>query len=255
MARSRISILLVIILQFSSISWCQDIIINEVNQADGWLELYNASSTVTTDVTDWILYDFPEIDSISSTENVTILSGNPVMGPNTYLVINWDILSTVDGEVALFSSRDFLNPDALVDYMQYGNGHHRKAALATEKGIWDDPAAFVPNPTTASNSLVMSDQFANGPADTQSTDWVEGVSSLGANNNGGNAMPCPPLLLLNNNPITPMTYQAQAIISTGRIGNNASVETSFLAEDNVMLNDPFQVDQGGILVADIRDCP
>lgn len=255
MSRFRILILVVIALQISSILSAQGIIINEVNQAGQWVELYNASATETIDVSTWTLHDFPDSDSISSTDDIRIISGNPVMGPQTYLVIEWTVISAVDGEVALYSFRDFPNPDALVDYMQYGNGHHRRAELATQKGVWDDPGAFVPNPSIAGSSLIMIDQFATGPQDTQSEDWSSASSSPGASNIGTATRPCPPLLVLNNNPVVSATYRAQEIYSTGRIMNNGNMETSFLAEDNISLDDPFQVDGGGILIANIVDCP
>lgn len=244
----------ILLLQASLLS-AQSIVINEVNQAGQWVELYNASSTMTTDVSSWQLCNFPTYDIISGNIDVNIISGNTMMAPGSYLVLGWSKgINSSSGELAIYVNGSFSNASSMRDYMQYGSGSHARAGLAVGQGYWDDITAFVPNATTSGNSLLMNDLLASGPTDTDSNDWAEGMSSQGAAN-GGFGMPCLPLLALNDNPISPETYNAIQITSTGRVADNGMTITSFLAEMDIAMDDPFQVDQGGILIANIEDCP
>ncbi len=257
MNRIYVSALLFISLSFSDVLYSQSIIINEVNQAGQWVELYNASTTATTNVANWQLCNFPTYDVFTGNADITILSGNTMMTPGSYLVLSWpkgiDPMKT-DGELALYVDGSFGSATSMRDYMQYGSGNHQRSGLAVGQGFWNSTTAFVPNATTPGNSLLMNDLMATGPTDTDSNDWAEGMSSQGAANSGV-GMPCTPLLSLDANPIAPETYNAIQITSKGRIADNGVTITSFLAEQDIGLDNPFQVDDGGILIANIEDCP
>lgn len=231
----------------------QNVIINEVNQAGQWVELYNASTTVTTNVSDWILCDFPRYDDIS---DLTIISGSMNMPPNSYLVISWAAngqggINTNNGEVGLYiQTNNFGQPANIRDYMQYGTGNQVRASVAVNAGVWDNAATAVPNAVTSGNSLVMNNQSATGPGDTDSNDWGEAAPTQGASNFPS----CPALLTINDDPIAPGVYEAEVIQSAGRVEDNGTQEVSFFAENEVQLELDFTVDNGGILVAQIQDC-
>lgn len=232
----------------------QSIIINEVNQAGQWVELYNASTTTTTNVSTWILCDFPRYDDIS---DLTIISGNMNMPPDSYLVISWPQnaqggINANDGEVGLYvQTSNFGSPAFIRDYMQYGSGNQVRASVAVDAGVWNNPTAFVANAVTSGNSLEMSDQTATGPSDTGSSDWSEDSPTQGATNFPAS---CPSLLTINDDPISPDTYEAEIIESAGHVEDNGVQEVSFFAETEVRLLIDFSVDNGGIFVAQIQDC-
>ncbi len=106
----------------------ESIIINEVNQAGQWVELYNASTTATTNVANWQLCNFPTYDVFTGNADITILSGNTMMTPGSYLVLSWpkgiDPMKT-DGELALYVDGSFGSATSMRDYMQYGSGNHQ----------------------------------------------------------------------------------------------------------------------------------
>ncbi len=49
-----------------------------------------------------------------------------------------------DGEIGLYTSRDFGNAEAIVRYVEWGNGGHGRSATAVEAGIWAE-GDFVAN--------------------------------------------------------------------------------------------------------------
>lgn len=53
-------------------------------------------------------------------------------------------LSPDSGEVGLYTARDFGNPDAIIRYVQWGEGDHGRAATAVEAGVWTSTVEFVP---------------------------------------------------------------------------------------------------------------
>lgn len=74
---------------------------------------------------------------------------------------------TPGGEVALFSSDSFSDPEAMVDYVAWGSSGHEKASLASEAGLWGpDESVEVPQGAAA---ILRADQSAIG-ADS----WIVG---------------------------------------------------------------------------------
>lgn len=53
-------------------------------------------------------------------------------------------LSPESGEVGLYTARDFGNPEAIIRYVQWGEGDHGRSATAVEAGIWTSTTDFVP---------------------------------------------------------------------------------------------------------------
>lgn len=53
-------------------------------------------------------------------------------------------LSPDSGEVGLYTARDFGNPDAIIRYVQWGEGDHGRSATAVEAGVWTSTVDFVP---------------------------------------------------------------------------------------------------------------
>lgn len=53
-------------------------------------------------------------------------------------------LSPDSGEVGLYTARDFGNPEAIIRYVQWGEGDHGRSGTAVEAGVWTDAGEFVP---------------------------------------------------------------------------------------------------------------
>lgn len=53
-------------------------------------------------------------------------------------------LSPDSGEVGLYTARDFGNPDAMIRYVQWGEGDHGRSGTAVEAGVWTSTVEFVP---------------------------------------------------------------------------------------------------------------
>ncbi len=48
------------------------------------------------------------------------------------------VLGPAGGEVALYRRGTFGNPDAMVDYVEWGSGGHRRSTVAIAAGLWDE---------------------------------------------------------------------------------------------------------------------
>ena len=50
-------------------------------------------------------------------------------------------LDSADGEVALYSEPEWEDPNAMVGYVQWGGGEHKRSPVAAAAGIWGSGAA------------------------------------------------------------------------------------------------------------------
>ncbi len=58
------------------------------------------------------------------------------------------ILSPSDGEIALYTSRDFENPAAIIEYLEWGSTPHGRTSVAIEAGLWPE-GSYAPTAETA----------------------------------------------------------------------------------------------------------
>jgi hypothetical protein len=71
-------------------------------------------------------------------------------------------LALGSGEMALYSSRDFADPAAIVDYVEWGTSGHGRSGVAVEAGIW--PAGgFVETPE-GTIAITAGEHGADDPA-------------------------------------------------------------------------------------------
>lgn len=199
------------------------VIINEINVDDQWVELYNPSNT-TVDVNSWRLCRRPSYATIS---NLTIISGNTMLGPGDYVVIEWSQINRTRRELGLYGpSGGFGSATAIRDYVQYGGvSSPSRATLAVSVGLWEDVSKFVPYPTDFTKTLQNFNSAATGPEDTNSNHWWEGD----------------PTMLMHNTCIDNYT-----LLNSTRIGNsemgNADYETDGKLESDQMINSTAIVD-------------
>jgi len=162
------------------------IIINEVNIADEWVELYN-SGTTTVDINNYTLCNFPRYGVISSAA-VTLLSGSAIMAPGDITVVRWanniSPNGATSGEMGIYQMPGMYNSTTNIqDYVQWGAPNHGRSSTAVSAGVWDNASTFLPAPTNPSNSLSLVVGNHMGATDTDSMDWEERSPTQGAVNN------------------------------------------------------------------------
>ncbi len=106
---------------------------------------------------------------------ITPESGSVVIPAGGYLVLPYNLPDT-DAGLGLYSSNEFTNADALVDFVQYGSGGSAREDVAVAAGLWA-AGEFVPATTDADNSIIF-DGEGNGAAN-----WAETTTvTFGAEN-------------------------------------------------------------------------
>jgi len=149
--------LLLLLSSFSMTSHAQ-IVINEI-LPNGSVELKNVGTSMTNVGSYW-LCDFPAYQQIS---NSTIECGNMMMQPGDLLVVNdFNTIDAADGEMGLYTVPSYSDPNAIIDYVEWGSTGHQRSSVAVAAGIWttgDFVAAF-----GAGESLEY-DGDGNGSAD------------------------------------------------------------------------------------------
>lgn len=226
--------------------------ITEVNQRTGYVELHNRSQTDTIDISDWYLVDYPFASHIMTDPFITIVSGELNMIPNSYVVLQWIAVNLNDGEIALYATDDYQNPESIQDYMQYNSGNHWAASVAVQGGVWDDVTAFVPNAQDVIGSLTMSNGTAQSALETGSIDWAEESPTPGNSNYEEPSSACDEVYTYNDPLLESLYIQAQRIIADG-IVSSKEFETTFTAEAIELLEN-FEVEKGAILEIFVASC-
>lgn len=152
--------------------------INEIHYADGWVELhYPASATGTIDASAMCLCSRPQYIDLGS---LTVLSGSTTLNPGDFLVVSWTHagnFNTTEGEVGLYiGCSGFTNAANMIDYVEYGAAHggsEGREDVAVTKGIWD-AGTFVPL-APAGKSLGFFGGFG-------ASAWAAAEPTLGADN-------------------------------------------------------------------------
>ena len=146
------------------------VVINEILPG-ATVELKNIGSAAV-DISGYYLCDFPAYQNV---ETSVFQCGGTLLQPGEIAVINdFNTVSAADGELGLYSSPQYSNPSAIVDYVEWGSSGHQRASVAIAAGIWS-PGIFAP-PLTAGNSLACS-----GSGDDLSS-WTAGAPTICAEN-------------------------------------------------------------------------
>lgn len=119
--------------------------------ADGEIEIFNGTDEAINLSSYW-LCNFPDYQQISA---LTLECGDLELLPGEYLVVTgFSGFDAVDAELGLYSTNTFANPDAVVDYLEWGSTGHQRSSVAVAAGVWT-AGDFVDAPT-ADNSLQSS---------------------------------------------------------------------------------------------------
>ncbi len=157
----------------------RSLVLNEVQYADdNLIEIYN-NGEVTIDLsTYWLCLGPGQYQQLG---NATIVSGNISLGVGEFLVVNWNELGDEQGGLGFYSTNQFTNPEAIMDFVQWGAAGAARENVAVEAGIWTT-GDFVPTVVLSSASIEY-----DGEGDA-STDWNEEINpSLGLANDTQNA--------------------------------------------------------------------
>ncbi len=144
-----------------------NVVLNEVRyQGTDLVEIFNRG-TEEIDLSDyWLCLGPGTYERIGT---ITPQSGSIVLPAEGYLVLPYDLPDT-EGGIGLYSSDEFTNADALVDFVQYGAGGSARENVAVQAGIWT-AGEFVPTVTNADNSIIF-DGDGNGAGNWAETTTV-----------------------------------------------------------------------------------
>ena len=243
-------ILLFLSLSFFTSQLKSQIIINEVNIAGDWVELYNAGTT-TIDISSYTLCNFPAYGVISSSA-VTLINGSLTMAPGDITVVQWANNISSSGEMGLYEMQGmYTSTSNIQDYVQWGTGNHGRSGTAVSAGVWDSASNYIPTPSNANNSLGLIPGNYMGGTDTDSTDWEEQSPTQGASNMSPSN--CPIDEVISGVIPSDTHYASNSITSDGIVG--PGMDVTFVAGDNIMLNEGFEVQLNGLFMAMIGSCP
>lgn len=164
-----------------------DIVINEVyylgnSAAEDWIELKNVG-TDTIDISNWWFCVRPSYVRLGD-----LTSDDLNLEPGEIITFqDWINLNNSASELALYSSNDFNNADAIVDFVQWGAAtiSPSRASFAVTKGIWTETAPgqydFVPT-AGPGQSMAYDGSNSGGELLTLSSDFSNGTPTQGAEN-------------------------------------------------------------------------
>lgn len=141
------------------------IVISEINDEDQ-VELTNTGD-VTLSIGSYWLCNFPAYIQVN---NLTVVCGSLSLAPGEVVVVSGWNVDPADGELGLYVTSVFGNPNAIIDYVEWGSGNHARSGVADEAGIWTQ-GTFVPA-FAAGESLLY-----DGSGDA-ATAWAAGTPSL-----------------------------------------------------------------------------
>jgi len=141
----------------------ESIVINELSYLGGdTIELWNIGAD-TVDISSYWLcsrFNYAELNTLN------IESGDLVLEPDTYVVLTGFAFDDQSADVGLYSVNSFTDPNAMVDFIQYGNGGIGRESVAATKGIWT-AGTFVPWVATPGESISY-----DGSGD-EASDWAQ----------------------------------------------------------------------------------
>lgn len=91
--------------------------------------------TSSIDLSTYYLNNFPVFNQLSE---IIILNGSLQLSPNQVLTLSWPGCTDDNGEIGLYSSSNFSDPNDLLDYMQWGTANNANVSVAVSAGVWDD---------------------------------------------------------------------------------------------------------------------
>ena len=115
-------------------------------------------------------FEIPDVE-LAPDEFVAINLGGdaflPPSGVKETFSTSLGLFTSGTGEVALYATRSFDNPEDIIDYVEWGAPDHARSAVAVAAGIW--PAGGFVETSDETLSIFVSTVPSGGPED-----WVAG---------------------------------------------------------------------------------
>ncbi|MEO1623966.1 MAG: T9SS type A sorting domain-containing protein [Bacteroidota bacterium] len=112
------------------------VVINEVFPTS-FVELKNIGSD-SVDVSSYWLCNFPSYAQIGE---LRVDCGDLNIAPGEILTVRgFDNMNGSDAELGLYTSDQFSDPAAIIDYLEWGTPNHQRSSVAVAAGIWDSGA-------------------------------------------------------------------------------------------------------------------
>ncbi len=170
MMKKKLHTVLFAIAGFMSYEMHSQIVINEIQyEGTDMIELKNTGNTAV-DVSDYWTCSFPVYNKI---DDLTVVSGTKTIPAGGLLVISGHSLGNND-ELGIYTSADFGNSTAIVDYVEWTNTGHTRASVGIAAGTW-----------TAGNAITAVDENQSiqfdGTGDTAS-DYFGATPTFGEEN-------------------------------------------------------------------------
>jgi len=147
------------------------VVLNEVQYLGNGVEIFN-NGDLPVDLSDyWLCLGPGQYSRIGALTTV----GNVTLGTGEYLSISYEMPES-EGGLGLYSTNDFTNADAMVDFVQWGASGAARENVAVDANLWT-AGEFVAVSDNADNSIIF-DGEGNG-----ASNWAETTSvTLGAEN-------------------------------------------------------------------------
>lgn len=122
-----------LLLALGTPSLAQGLVISEVDPAAGWLELHNPTGAPIDSSGLWLCHR----PAYAQAGGLELLAGARVVPPGSHVVLRWEAIATVRGELGLYADRSFGSPTAILDYLAWGAAGQGRERVAVAAGIWD----------------------------------------------------------------------------------------------------------------------
>lgn len=135
--------------------------LTEVNFADGTITITN-NGDADVDPNGLIVCNFPDYAPVAGAPTA--------LGPGESTVVDLASIgipaNASSGEMGLYLTSEFTDPNALVSYVEWGSAGHTRASVAMAAGIWDGAAVDVGDgsaiTTTSDSPTAGADWAASG---------------------------------------------------------------------------------------------
>ena len=168
----QIKTLLTTILTIAVLGAHSQVVINEFQPGTDQVEIKNTGDTEIS-VANFFLCSFPVYNELNE---LTIESGDLMLSPGEIVVLSGHAMGDMDDELGLYIMPSYANPDAIIDYVEWGSTGHQRSSVAQAAGIWG-MGDFIP--TVNPGESIQWDGLGDS-----SSNWFQGPDTFGAENGG-----------------------------------------------------------------------
>ncbi|MGB1031426.1 MAG: hypothetical protein ACPGWM_02370, partial [Flavobacteriales bacterium] len=109
------------------------LVINEFDTSTNTVEFKNIGNSMVN-ASGYLLCTFPTYVALADMEP----TGSLMVMPGAIFTVSSYDLDAADGELGLYISGPFGDPDNIIDYVEWGEAGHSRADEAEDAGIWTE---------------------------------------------------------------------------------------------------------------------